>query len=364
MNSQIFPASLRRWARITAALCAGVFLVSTAPAQPTGSASGGRFLLIFDTSSAMKKRLHATQYAVERLFFSMMNGQLYPGDTIGVWTFNRKLRAGDFPLQPWLPQNAALIASNINHFVRRQHYARSTRLDVVMPDVNRLVRSSKRLTVLIFCDSEGEIKGTPYDQAINGAFHQNERAFRKADQTCIVVLRSQLGQYTGYTVNSAARGVDFPKFPPLPAPPPKTNAPPTPKKTKPPPPVVELPPLVIVGTNVSSGGIPLISPQKESSNPPPVKAVSNRPPVSVESHPPPATASLTNITKAKPPPMTNAATNAPPPPAENPSGLSRSGAMAIGAALLVAAVGLIIVALARSRKPGRGSLISGAMKKK
>ncbi len=95
------------------------------------------FCLIFDTSSAMKARVPATQYAVERLFFSMMNGQLQSGDTIGVWTFDRKLRKGEFPLQGWLPQNAAMIASSITNFVRHQRYSKSTRFDVLMPEVNR-----------------------------------------------------------------------------------------------------------------------------------------------------------------------------------------------------------------------------------
>ncbi|MGP8021925.1 MAG: hypothetical protein ACLPRE_13210, partial [Limisphaerales bacterium] len=114
-------------ARITAVLCAGLFLAAAVPAQPAAGSVDSRFLLIFDSSSAMKARVPATQYAVERLFFAMMNGQLQSGDTIGVWAFDRKLSKGGFPLQGWLPQNAAIIASNITNFVRLQHYSKSTR---------------------------------------------------------------------------------------------------------------------------------------------------------------------------------------------------------------------------------------------
>ena len=357
MNIQISSILSARFARVVAALCAGIFLLSTAPAQPVASTVSGRYLLIFDTSSAMKKRVPATQYAVERLFFSMMNGQLHPGDTIGVWAFGRKLRAGDFPLRHWLPQNAALIASSVTNFVEHQRYSRSTSFDVVMPDINNLVRGSERLTVLIFCDGEEEIKGTPFDNEINATFKKNERALRKADQTFILVLRSQFGQYIGYTVNSSAIGVNFPEFPPLPVPPqpivpPKTNPPPV-KIESNPPPVVQMPPLVIIGTNVGTNMIPSIPPTTELSNPPPVKVVSN---------PPPAAASLTNSTNAIPPPVAKTQTNAPPL-EKNPSGLSRNGALAIGAALLVVAVVLIFFALFRSRKAGRGSLISRSMKK-
>ena len=62
-----------------------------------------------------------------------------------------------------------------------------------MPEVNSLVQDSERLTVLIFCDGDGEIKGTPYDNAINTLLKQNQSALSKANQTFIVVLRSQSG---------------------------------------------------------------------------------------------------------------------------------------------------------------------------
>jgi len=358
MNSPIPSNLFASCARIIVMFGTGMLLTSTAPAQPATNSVDSRFLLIFDTSSAMKKRVPSSQYAVERLFFSMMNGQLHPGDTVGVWTFDRKLRTGEFPLQHWLPQNAALIASNITHFVERQHYSKSTRFDAVMPAVNNLAQNSERLTVLIFCDGAEEIKGTPFDNAINGVFKQNERALRKADQTFIVVLRSQLGQYIGYTVNSSAIGVNFPDFPPLPPPPQpvapvKTNSPPPP----PPSPVVKATPLVIIGTNVSTNLLPPIPPATSVlSNPPPAKVESNPPPV--ESLSSPTNARPTN---AAPPKVAETRTNAPAP-AEETSGLSRNGALTIGAVLLAAAVVVIIFALIRSRKRSRGSLISRSMK--
>jgi len=359
MNSQ---TSLNRFVwcrRLVAALAAGFFLISNAPAQPVVGGGDSRYLFIFDTSSAMNKRVPATQYAVERLFFSVMNGQLQPGDTIGVWAFDRKLRAGDFPLQHWMSQDAAVIASSITNFVERQRYSKSTRFDEVMPEVNNLVRNSERLTVLIFCDGEGVIKGTPYDDAINLIFKQSRSALSKANQTFIIVLRSQMGQYIGYTVNSSGVGVNFPVFPPLPAPPPppapiKINQPSPP----PPPPVIKVMPLVIIGTNVGTNLIPRT---------PPTAAPANRPAARAETNPPPPVESLSSPTNA---PRTNAAppkiaqtqTNAPAPSEEN-SGLSRNGALAIGAGLLVGACLLVVLALLRSRKTARGSLITRSMRK-
>ncbi len=358
MNSPRFPHRFALCARIIAISGAGILLTSTLPAQPAASRVDSRFLLVFDTSAAMKARVPATQYAVERLFFSMMNGQLQSGDTIGVWTFGRKLRLGELPLQSWLPQNAAVIASNITNCVRLQHYSRSARFDVLMPEVNGLVQKSERLTVLIFCDGNEVIKGTPYDNAINSTFKQNESALKKAGEAFIVVLRAQFGQYIGYTVNSSAIGVNFPEFPPLPQPPQpiapaETNPPPPPP---PPVPVVTAPPLVIVGTNVVTTLLPPI---------PASSVLSNSPPVKMESIPPPAEARSTptnaSPTNAPPSIMAESRTNAQASSGEN-SGLSRNGALAIGAVLLAVAVMVIIVALVRSRRRGRGSLITRSMK--
>lgn len=358
MNSRIFSNRFALCTRIAAGLAAGLFLISAAGAQTAVSGVDSRYLLVFDTSSAMKTRVSAAKDTVERLFFSMMNGQLRSGDTIGVWAFDRKLRVGEIPLQGWLPQNAAMIASQITNFVARQHYSRNARFEVLMPEVNRLAQNSERLTVLIFCDGGDAIKGTPYDNAINPLLERNENALKKANQTFIVVLRAQFGQYTGYTVNSSAIGVNFPEFPPLPQPP----QPAAPAETRPPAvppapsPVITTPPLVIIGTNVSTTLLPAIPARSVLTNPAPARVESKPPPV--EAPPAPTNASPTNAT---PPKTAEAQTNAPVPTGENP-GLSRNGALTIGAVLLVVAVLVIILALIRSRRRGRGSLITRSMK--
>ena len=348
--------------RIIVALLAGIFWVPATQAQTPARAVESRYLLIFDTSSAMKKRLPATQATVNRLSFSMMNGQLQPGDSIGVWTFDRKLRAGQFPLQRWLPENAATIASNITTFVKQEHYSKSTRFDAIMPFLDGLVRDSDRLTVLIFCDGDGKIQGTPFDDAINAIFKQNQLAFGETKQTFIVVLRTQFGQYVGYTMNSSATGVNFPEFPPLPQPPAPTTTVKTNPSPPPPPPVVEAPPLVIVGTNVGTNLLPPTKTRPMLTNPP----LTNPPPTTTESNPPPPAESLnptnTTLTNTAPLKITETQTNAPVTPAENPK-LSSNGALTIAVIFLVAAGTLAVLMLHRSRKTHQGSIITHSMKK-
>jgi hypothetical protein len=350
---KIFNHPLGRGARVLAVLCAGMFWSSTVPAQPEMNTVDSRFLFVFDTSSAMKSRVPRVQYAVERLFVSMMNGQLRSEDDIGVWTFNRELHTGELPLQRWLPQNAATISASITDFVAHQRYSKSTRFDSIMPAINSVVRNSQRLTVLIFCDGSGQISGTPFDEAINSSFKQNEDALAKAKETFIVVLRAQSGKYTGYSVNSSAVGVNFPAFPPLPAPPQPAAQPPAPVPAPAPAPVVKLPPLVIIGTNVSSNLLPPIPAKAVLSNSSPAKAEPSLPPVQPSS----------GRTHTLPSKMAGGSTNAVAS-ASADSGLSRRGAMTTGVILLAVAALTIILGLIRSRRPRESSLITKSMNKR
>lgn len=352
-----------------AALLAGVFLIFKAPAQPAMQPVENRFLLIFDTSSDMKKRLPAVQRALDTMLAGNMQGRLHAGDGIGVWTFDREARTGQFPLQRWAPENAATIASNIVRFVGKQHYSKKTSLDALRPYLNWVVQNSDRLTVLIFCDGDGEITGTPFDAGINRVFQQQQVERRNARQPFILVLRSQLGYYTGCTVNLPPSPVSFPEFPPLPQPPVEpTNAP-----SPPPRPPVEALPLIIIGTKPGTNlppSAPAPATPLTTNQPPPTVAV---PATNVSANaetnlpPPVATVEPTNAPLAPPAnfvaPAMAVQTNAVVPPPEN-SGLSSKRGLVIGAVFLVLAGVLTVLLLGRSRKAGHGSLITRSMNQK
>ncbi|MGA2029168.1 MAG: hypothetical protein ABSG87_03745, partial [Verrucomicrobiota bacterium] len=210
-----------RW-RIVALLFAGIFPVPVLHAQPDQD-SGGRFLLIFETSSDMKKRGPSVEEAVNQILAFSVNGELHDGDTVGVWTFGDNVHAGEFPLQDWKSENAETVIGNIAAFVEQQRYAKVGRFDVVLPLLNRIVKDSERLTVLIFCDGEEEVHGTPFDVGINQVFKQHLRERKKSKQPFVLVFRSQLGEYAGCTVSFPPAQVNLPEFPPLPE---STNTPP------------------------------------------------------------------------------------------------------------------------------------------
>jgi hypothetical protein len=297
-----------------------------------------------------------------------MRGQLHADDSIGVWTFDRGVRTGLFPLQRWVPGNAATIASNITRFVAKQHYSKKTSFDALRPYLNWVVQNSDRMTVLIFCDGDGEITGTPFDAGINRIFQQQQAERKRTRQPFILVLRSQLGNYTGCTMNLPPALVNFPEFPPLPqAPIEPTNAP-----SPPPRPPVEAPPLIIIGTKVGTNlppPEPTPSPPLTTNQLPPTVAV---PPTNVIANvetnlpAPVATVKPTNEPVAPSAslvaPAVAVQTNAVAPPPGN-SGLSSKRALVIGAAFLVLAGVLTVLMLSRSRKADHGSLITRSMNK-
>ena len=199
--------------RLAAVLLAFVFMIPALRAQPTEQTVQSRFLFIFDTSKNMKPRLEALQKCLNILLATSLGGQMHAGDSMGVWTFNQALQTKGFPLQNWNPDNAVSIASNLVKFVGAQHYGKSTHFEVLQPSLNRVVQNSERLTVLIFCDGEGKISGTPYDDAINQVLQEKLAEQKNARQPLVIVLRSQLGQFVGGQHRTAAAAGEHPGVP-------------------------------------------------------------------------------------------------------------------------------------------------------
>ena len=323
-----------------------------------------------------------------------------------------------------MPEDAAAIASSVNKFVGRQHYANSTRFNALQPQLNQVIQNSGRLTVLIFCDGGDEIKWTPYDTGINQVFQQRLAEQKKTRQPFVLVFRTQLGQYAGCTMNFPPGMVSVPEFPPLPAPPAPAKTPPPRRHPRRRPPPVG-PPLIIVGTKVETNWPPAPAPPQPA-KPAPVTPANIAPvmptnivpaaPTNPVAPPPPnsAPATPTNVaataptnpgasqnlvaptqptipvpaiqTNAAPAPTassfapTNSAPATPaklvPVPPSNPmastnpvapppgaSGPDHKGALAIGGALLVAAAALGALAIFRSRRTDRSSLITRSMRK-
>ena len=341
------------WNRIShgalmfATLLGGILVVPAGHAESPGQKVDNRFLFIFDTSSDMKRRVPAVQRAVAALLATSASGQIRSNDSLGVWTFDQELHTGQFPLQLWQPDNSALIISNLNVFVGQQSYSKQTGFDTLVPPLNQVVQSSERLTVVIVCDGNGDIHGTPYDVGINQIFQQRQAERQKARLPIAIAIRSQLGHYVDCIVSFPPQPVSLPVFPPMPEAP-------APPKIVPTPPRVVVPPLIIIGTPPTNRPPP--------TNPPALKPPAPTPPPATIAPPPaPAAAAESGpllVAPVKPPgngpiqltidTALLSRTNAVAPPAED-SRINRMGALAAGIGFLAVAAGLTVFLFRRAR---------------
>lgn len=256
MNQKPFHGILRRG---TLLLCGTLSLLplaaqtnapqtKAAPTQasPTNAPRNfsSRYLILVDTSSAMRRRAPAVEVAIGNLLRSSMAAQLQRGDTVGVWTFNEALTAGRFPLQLWTPERSSIVTSNVVAFLKAQRYEKQSRFEVVVPMLDRIVRDSHRLTIILVSDGDEKISGTPFDAWLARSFAEKFKAQEKARMPFITVLRSVRGQFKNAAVSLAPWPVEFPDFPPEPV----IVETPKPKPVeKPPEPKPVVPPLIVIG---------------------------------------------------------------------------------------------------------------------
>ncbi len=291
------------WQRLTLAV-----LILAAPGlRAAGDSQPGRFLLVFETSATLKKNLPAIGQTLDVLFSSNLQRELQENDDLAVWTVDRTLHTGTFPLESWTPADAAVYSARVKDFLKHQTYSRHAGLDALQPLLNRVVENSERLTVLIFCDNQSRLLGTPYDHGVNEIITNTIAKNKVTPPPFILVLRSFRGEYLGCSVNRSAP-LNFPKFPP---PPTVSKPPPTvaPQVANPPAPVAvtPIPALIIVGTNATTNLSALTNPQ-----PPAPRAAA---PVVVETNLP-----VANLPSAAPKIVAAPAANSPPP--SNPPGVA------------------------------------------
>ena len=112
--------------RLVAETTPGTTPAAIAPA----TLSSNRFLFVVDISAGMRSHSADIRGAVETILRSSANGQLHPGDTIGVWTFNEDIHTGLLPLQTWVPQDSEEIILRTSEFLRQQHFDKRSRFNV------------------------------------------------------------------------------------------------------------------------------------------------------------------------------------------------------------------------------------------
>ena len=251
MNNQSKPRAKARsswwplvWLQLSAALVAAqnpahTNLTSAVPVS-------NRYLLIVETSRSMKARGNGALNAIQDLLSTGMRGQLRKGDTLGVWTFNKELEAGLFPLQRWAPESAKAIATRVLHFLQDQKCENPPKLDQVLPLMDRVVRDSDYITVILVTSGEDKIHGTPFDEQVNNLYKSWRKQQQAAHMPILTVLRAEKGKYADYKVCQSPWSPELPALPPVLLLARTTVITPAIRPTKPSPPP-SLPPLIVIG---------------------------------------------------------------------------------------------------------------------
>jgi len=200
-----------------------------APARTTSQAH--RWLLIVETSQAMQRRAAGTLEAVNSLLGSGMKGQLRPGDTLGVWTFNDELHTGIFPLQTWAPERHSSIMNGALNFLQGQKYEKSSTLSSLVPGLKQLIKNSDLITIVLVSTGEEKFEGTPFDKQIAEAYAKWLAEEQKRKMPFLTILRAKQGQIIGYSVTPAPWPLEMPALPVDLKPDPIVAASPIPAKT-------------------------------------------------------------------------------------------------------------------------------------
>jgi hypothetical protein len=355
------------------------------PAKSFGQSSN-RWLFVFNTSVAMRDRTKGTEAVTQDLLTTAMHGNIHAGDSIGIWTYDKILRADEAPLQTWSPEAAGAIAQKTMRFLSYHPYENSVVFNDVLTNMLRVIEMSDFITVILISDGNDSFKGTPFDAQINGIYKANYKSQKKAKMPVMTVLRGEKGIITTNTVSLAPWPVDLPLVPvqilakvvpPKPAPPP------------PPAPVV--PSLIIIGkkaqstTNVPtdlpdhSGDMPtpvvtepkpaeIAAPKPEPAPAPKVEEKPIPPPPVAETAQPtaPAEAQVASVPASNESPATVAAPSTPPGAETAASVPSKSLFTARNIAIAsvtftVIVCGLLFMSARNARKASRASLITRSL---
>jgi hypothetical protein len=296
IRSQRMPAggSLRRLILVLGCILLSWFSVAPLSAQPAAHplVSSNRFLFVVDTSAAMKRNLDAMLSVVGETISSSANGQLRPGDSLGIWTYNQKLSV-ELPVQEWDPDLRPRIAYRAVAYLKAHRYEKTSSFDKVLPDIMRVIGSSRNILVFIISNGELNMSGTPFDDEFNKTYRQNLKDMRGQKMPIVTILVGKDGKLDRYTINPLPWPIVIPE---LPAPPQ-----PLPEKA-----VLPQPPAPVVPRKI---GQPLILHGPD--NPTPAAPIPAPAVVQVAAAPAPAPTPLP-APPAATPPAVNSATVTPP----------------------------------------------------
>jgi len=197
------------WAVGALLLWLAALVVEVSAAAPPAN----RYLLVVETSHTMQRRKDGAIQVTHDLLASQMGGQLHRGDTLGVWTFNAELYAGKFPLELWGPNSATTAPGKVREFLQSQKWEKSANLEKAWPVLQRVIKDSDFITVILISSGEANLQGTPFDDQINPVYKTWRKQQADAKMPFVTVLRAQRGTIVDYSVSQAPWKAELPALP-------------------------------------------------------------------------------------------------------------------------------------------------------
>jgi len=147
------------------------------------------------------------------LLHSGFNHEIKQGDSLGIWTFNQQLYTGRVPLQRWSKPLQHEIVSGTIDFLKSQKYEKQPTFASVRPALDKVIKDSELITVILISSGEEAMTGTPFDDKINELYKSWKVDQEKAKMPFITVLRAKRGKITGYAAVPAPWQIEMPAWP-------------------------------------------------------------------------------------------------------------------------------------------------------
>src|SRR5580765_6381266 len=142
---------------------------------------------------AIGHRSDATLKTITSLLYSGFSRQIKQGDTLGVWTYNQQLYAGRMPLQRWSTPLQHEIVSATLDFFKGQKYEKQPVFSSVRPALDKVIKDSEFITIVLISSGEEVMSGTPFDDKINELYKTWKVDQEKTKMPFITVLRAKRG---------------------------------------------------------------------------------------------------------------------------------------------------------------------------
>jgi hypothetical protein len=161
----------------------------------------------------MQRRVDNSVRVIQDLLTTNLATQLRPGDSLGIWTFNEKPVAGQFPLQRWSADAPKEVPPKITEFLLRQKFEKPAQLDSVLTGLNHVVEDSEFLTVILVLSGQDPLRGTPFDDTLNANLDAWRDWQARVGMPCLILLRSTAGKFTDWSFAAAPWPLELPPLP-------------------------------------------------------------------------------------------------------------------------------------------------------